>query len=213
MCSCGAVPHLPAAVARIFWANYFGCARPVRLGWQLLLDHAQYLAIHLENIVEREARCAFMSIYDSAEEQFRAPVFAQSGAVVTVLPIRFGDCDLAGIAYYPRLLALVDAAVEDWTLAIIGVDRATMHHRDHCGLPTLKLSTSFDRPCRLGEQLALSVRAVAVSARSVTLDLSGRVGGELRFSAELVQVLIDTKSTRSRLWPDIWRERIAATIA
>lgn len=128
------------------------------------------------------------------------------------LPIRFGDCDFAGIAYYPRLLALVDAAIEDWTQAVLGVDRQTMHHAHHCGLPTRSLATDFARACRLGEQLALSVAVQAVSARSVTLGIVAEVDGEACFSAVLVQVPIDTRTTRARLWPEDWRARLEASI-
>lgn len=129
------------------------------------------------------------------------------------LPVRFGDCDFAGIAYYPRLLALVDAAIEDWTLAVLGVDRQTMHEAHHCGLPTRSLTTDFARACRLGERLDFSVAVQAVSARSVTLAVAAAVGREVRFTANLVQVPIDTRTTRARAWPQDWRNRLQACVA
>lgn len=128
----------------------------------------------------------------------------------TVLPIRFGDCDFAGIAYYPRLLALVDAAIEDWTLATIGVDRATMHGRDRYGLPTVRLTTSFAQPCRLGEEVTFAVRTSALGNSSITLDVSATVAGAPRFTAQLVQVLIDIDGARKVAWPTEWRHRLEA---
>ncbi|MFA5968793.1 MAG: thioesterase family protein [Sphingomonas sp.] len=127
-----------------------------------------------------------------------------------VLPIRFGDCDFAGIAYYPRLLALVDAAIEDWTSAVIGVDRATMHGRDRRGLPTVKLTTSFEHPCRLGEEVTFTVQTVAAGTSSVTLEISAEVAGAPRFTAQLVQVLMDIEHARKAPWPPEWRSRLEA---
>ncbi len=128
------------------------------------------------------------------------------------LPVRFGDCDFAGIAYYPRLLALVDAAIEDWTLAALGVDRQTMHRLHHCGLPTRSLSTDFARACRLGENLDIAVAVQAVSARSVTLRVAASVGLEVRFTAVLVQVPIDTRTTLACAWPQDWRARLEGCV-
>lgn len=134
-------------------------------------------------------------------------------AFTVTLPVRFGDCDPAAIAYYPRLLALVDAAIEDWTAAVIGVDRDQMHRRDRRGLPTVSLSTQFEAPCRLGERLDLSVDVTAITARSVTLGVTATVGGEARFSASLVQVLMDLDTGRAAPWPADWRTAMDAAMA
>lgn len=133
-------------------------------------------------------------------------------AFAVTLPVRFGDCDAAAIGYYPRLLALVDAAIEDWTVAVIGVDRQTMHQRDRLGLPTVSLSSAFTAPCRLGEQLDLRVDVTAIGARSVTLGVTATVAGSARFSVELVQVLMDLETSQSAPWPAAWRAAIAANI-
>lgn len=128
------------------------------------------------------------------------------------LPVRFGDCDFAGIAYYPRLLALVDAAIEDWTRAVIGLDRLTMHAEHRLGLPTIDLSTQFVRACRLGETLTFTVRVLALGETSVTLDVVASPGDEPRFNARLVQVLMDIDRRTKVRWPDDWRARIAAVL-
>ena len=129
------------------------------------------------------------------------------------LPIRFGDCDVAGIAYYPRLLALVDAAIEDWTMDAIGVDRATMHKRHRLGLPTLTLTTHFERPCRLGETITFTVTVATLGDSSITLDVAAQHAGDRRFSARLVQVLMDIESAQKVSWPDGWRSRVELAMA
>ena len=35
--------------------------------------------------------------------------------------LRFAQCDPAGIAYYPSYFEICDQAIEDWTVATIGI--------------------------------------------------------------------------------------------
>lgn len=129
------------------------------------------------------------------------------------LPVRFRDCDPAGIAYFPALLALADAAVEDWTPAATGWTRAEMHGRLRRGLPTADLRVTFAAPCRLGETLDFSVTPTALGRTSVTLAVAARCGCAPRFAATLAQVLIDLDSGRPMPWPSEARARIEPMIA
>lgn len=128
----------------------------------------------------------------------------------TTLPLRFAHCDHAGIAYYPRLLELVDAAIEDWTAATLGLDRAAMHGERGLGLPTVELRTRFERPCRLGEMLDLDVAVRAVGGSSVELGVTASVKGSPRFTAELTQVLMRLDTAAAEPWPEGWRARLHA---
>lgn len=125
-------------------------------------------------------------------------------------PVRFAHCDAAGIGYYPRLLELVDAAVEDWTAATLGVDRAEMHGRRGLGLPTVDLRTRFERPCRLGERLSVAVDVREVGGASVVLVVTATVEGDPRFAAELTQVLMRLDAAKATPWPEEWRGRLHA---
>jgi 4-hydroxybenzoyl-CoA thioesterase len=119
--------------------------------------------------------------------------------------LRFGDCDPAGMAYFPRLLALVDNAVEDWLVAAIGHDRAAMHVDQRIGLPTIQLQTGFSQACRLGETLDIAIIPTRLGATSITLDASASVAGKPRFAATLVQVLVNLDTGKPRPWPAAWR--------
>jgi len=123
--------------------------------------------------------------------------------------VRFGDCDPAGIAYFPRLLALVDNAVEDWLVATIDLDRAAMHLDQHLGLPTVELTTHFVQPCRLGDILGITIAATHVGATSITLAADANVDGQQRFSVRLVQVLIELETGKPCTWPAAWRNVLA----
>lgn len=126
--------------------------------------------------------------------------------------VRFADCDPAGIAYFPRLLALLDAAIEDWTPVATGVSRGDMHRLHGFGLPTGSLQTRFSAPARLEEQLDIRVRLRRVGHSSIGLDADVRCGGTARFSATLDQVLVQLADGRPHAWPPAWRARLDASL-
>lgn len=123
-------------------------------------------------------------------------------------PVRFAHCDPAGIAYYPRLFELVDAAIEDWTAAVLGVARAEMHGPRRLGLPTVDLHADFTAPCRLGEMLAIAVDVGEVGNSSVALTATATAGAAPRFAVRLKQVLMNLDTLRAEPWPAQWRERL-----
>lgn len=122
--------------------------------------------------------------------------------------VRFADCDPAGIAYYPRLLELVDAAIEDWTPYATGVSRRAMHQQHRLGLPTAKLATDFTRPVLQDDALDLAVGLGDIGVTSIKLTVDARCNGEPRFLARLTQVLIALDSGKPTPWPDGWRKQL-----
>lgn len=122
--------------------------------------------------------------------------------------VRFAHCDPAGIAYYPRLIELVDSAIEDWTPHGTGVSRRAMHLDLALGLPTAAIETRFEHPCRLGEYLDIAVEVQAVGTSSVALAVTATCKGAPRFSATLTQVLIELGTGRPTRWPPEWRARL-----
>ena len=123
-------------------------------------------------------------------------------------PLRFGHCDPAGIGFYPRYFELCDAAIEDWTAAVLGVDRRTMHLDQGLGLPTVRLHVDFSKPSRLGDQLAFAVRTMRIGNSSVDLYLTVTCADETRFVAHYTLVLTHLAAGQSSPWPAAWRERL-----
>jgi len=122
-------------------------------------------------------------------------------------PIRFGHCDPAGIAYFPRLFELVDAAIEDWTARTL-VSRAELHGPWRLGLPTVGLHATFSAPCRLGETLDIAVVHGVAGGASIELAATATVAGVLRFAVTLKQVLMNLDTARPVPWPAAWREQL-----
>lgn len=129
---------------------------------------------------------------------------------VTRTPLRFAHCDPAGIAYYPRYFEIVDAAVEDWTEAALGVSRAAMHRDMALGTPAVELSASFAAIGLHGDLLDVAIGVETVGRTSLTLAIGVTCGGDPRFTARLKIVLIDLKSMKAVPWPDDWRARLEA---
>jgi 4-hydroxybenzoyl-CoA thioesterase len=124
------------------------------------------------------------------------------------LPLRFAHCDPAGIAYYPRLFELCDAAVEDWTAAVLPAPRRDMHEQLGLGLPSVDLRAEFVAPSRLGDLLSFAVAVERLGRSSIDLRIDASCGGEPRFSISCRQVLMRLASGRSEPWPAPWRARI-----
>ena len=123
-------------------------------------------------------------------------------------PLRFSHCDPAGIAYYPRLLELCDAAIEDWTASVLGVPRRILHLEMSRALPTVDLRASFFAPCRLGDLLDIDVAIEAIGRTSLDLSAAVSSEGEKRFGARYTQVLMNMTDSRPVPWPDDWRMRL-----
>ncbi|MFW2543647.1 acyl-CoA thioesterase [Primorskyibacter sp. 2E107] len=118
--------------------------------------------------------------------------------------VLFRHCDPARIMFFPRMLELVNDAVENfferelgWPFHDIHPDRA---------VPTVEISTRFNAPCRLGEQLVLWIEPTAIGRTSLTLKTTGKVDEDPRF--ETVQTLVCIASDgRPTPWPDTVRAR------
>lgn len=131
----------------------------------------------------------------------------------TSLPLRFAHCDPAGIAFYPRYFELCDATIEDWTAAVLGIDRRTLHLDMGLGLPTVSLHAEFATPSRLGDRLDFTVAVTRAGRSSVDLAVAIACAGQPRFSVRYTQVLIDLAQGRSRPWPPELLDRLNKEIS
>lgn len=126
------------------------------------------------------------------------------------VPVRFGDCDPAGIVFYPRYFEMFNNLVEDWCAAGLGIPFRELILERGMGLPTVSVQTDFVAPSTLGEELRaeLSVAKIGRSSITVAIRLLGPGGAE-RVRATLVLVLMDRKQGGAMPIPDAMRARIA----
>jgi len=125
-------------------------------------------------------------------------------------PVRFAHCDPAMIVYYPRYFELCDAAVEDWTAAVLKLDRAAMHGTQGLGLPTVRLEAQFTAPSRLGDVLDFAISIRRIGNSSVDLDIRISCAGQPRVTMEARLVLLDLDQACARVWPPDMLERLQA---
>ncbi|MBP1849618.1 thioesterase family protein [Rhizobium halophytocola] len=127
----------------------------------------------------------------------------------TQRPLRFGDCDPSGIAYFPSYLNILVGVVEEFFEAV-GTPWDTMIAERRMGTPTLKLDLTFVRPGIHGDLMDFEIAVKRVGNSS--LDLSHRISckGELLWSAEqrLVATSLDTHT--SCPWPDDMRKAFSS---
>jgi len=123
-------------------------------------------------------------------------------------PLRFGDCDPSGIAYYPSYLNLLNGVVEDFWLHL-GFPWTELIDKRRIGTPTVHLECDFVRPSRLGDLLTFELAATKVGRSS--LHLSHRVGaaGEMRWTATHVLVATDLETHSACAWPGDVRAALA----
>ena len=126
--------------------------------------------------------------------------------------VRFQHCDPAGIVFFPRYFEMVNATVEEWFAARLGLSFAEIHGPLRAGVPTAALRADFAAPSRLGDLLDWTLTALRLGRSSCELHLRATCGPKLR--AEFVQTLvwIDMDSGRARSWPEALRASIAQEI-
>jgi 4-hydroxybenzoyl-CoA thioesterase len=116
-------------------------------------------------------------------------------------PLRFGDCDPSGIAYYPSYLRILDGAIEDF-FADLGAPRAHMIDAMRVGTPTVTLNLVFERPGFQGDDLTIDIRVTRLGRSSLDLAHTVSARGETLFTAIHRLVATSLETHTSCAWPD-----------
>ncbi|MCO4743825.1 MAG: acyl-CoA thioesterase [Proteobacteria bacterium] len=108
------------------------------------------------------------------------------------LTVRFGDCDPAGIAYFPRIYDWFHQAMETWFAEHLGTPYDVAIREWKLGFPAVKSEAEFKVPCALGDSLRIELTVPRLGTRS--LDLAYRIHGEdgvLRATGQTTVVIVD----------------------
>lgn len=84
------------------------------------------------------------------------------------LRVSFGDCDPAGIVFYPNIFAWFDRSFHDW-LRSFGGHAALCDRLDAMGIGLMDVSARFRRPMGDGDEITVSLTVDAWQDRSLTL--------------------------------------------
>lgn len=123
--------------------------------------------------------------------------------------IRFGYCDPAGIAYFPRLDELLNGLFEDWCTAV-GFPLDALVLREQRGFPLVHATTEYEAPLRFGDRVRLIQHVHAIGTSSLTLDVAIQRGDTRCLSARHVRVMTSLATQRSTSLPAALRARFAS---
>lgn len=126
----------------------------------------------------------------------------------TQRPLRFGDCDPSGIAYFPAYFDILNGVVEEFW-GWLGFPWSQLIGTRRIGLPTAHLESDFVKPSRFGDMLDFALTAARLGERSLHLAHRISAAGEPRWSAKQVVVVTDLDTHRSRPWPEDLRDALA----
>jgi len=123
--------------------------------------------------------------------------------------VRFGDCDPAGIVFYPRYFEMVNTVVEDWWTNL-GMPWTEMIEGRRIGTPVSHVETNFLRPSRMGERLEfrLSVESIGRSSVRFRHRVLGPAGEE-RIKIRQRMVCVSLETSLPIAWPTQMRSLLA----
>lgn len=117
----------------------------------------------------------------------------------TLINVRFGDCDPAGLVYYPVLFHYCHAAMEEFFAARCGTSYARLLAERRLGFPTVNVRAEFFVPIVYGDETEVEVWASDVGRTSVTFEYRLRRASDRTLCARAthVQVAMDLEERRA----------------
>jgi len=125
------------------------------------------------------------------------------------LRIRFGQCDPAGIVYFPQYLVMLNGLLEDWFTDGLGVSYAELLGPRRVGTPTVRLEVDFKAISRPGDEVVLGLQVNRLGRSSLVVDVDCRAGDELRLAARKVLVFTSLDTHKPIAAPDDVRRAIS----
>ncbi len=102
--------------------------------------------------------------------------------------VSFGDCDPAGIVFYPNVYAWFDRTFHDW-LRRFGGHGALCRDLDAVGLGLMEANARFRRPMCDGDVLSLTLSIEDWGRKTLHLSYEGRVGEHVTVAGSEVRGL------------------------
>ncbi len=125
--------------------------------------------------------------------------------------ILLDDCDAAGVAFGPRVVALAHAAYEN-ALFDAGIDLAALIRAGELALPYIHLDSEFRAPLRHGDAAELTVSCARLGTTSYTIRTAIAVGGTACAVVTQTHVAIDPRTRTKIELPDALRRALTTFI-
>jgi 4-hydroxybenzoyl-CoA thioesterase len=105
--------------------------------------------------------------------------------------VRFDECDMAGIVFFPNYLIMFNHLFEDWFSDELRIPLGDYHSERKSGLPLLNLKVSFQKPSRVGDVLAWELEVRKLGVKSLILGARASCQGEERIEIETTMVAVN----------------------
>lgn len=112
----------------------------------------------------------------------------------TSQPVTFGDCDPAGIVFYPNYFAWFDRTFHDW-LRAFGGHAKVCESIGALGLGLMEVNAKFRTPSRDGDVLEIALSVVAWERKTLQLSYEGTIDGRTAVLGQEVRGLFKTSQT------------------
>ncbi|KQV65291.1 thioesterase family protein [Rhizobium sp. Root1220] len=116
-------------------------------------------------------------------------------------PLRFGDCDPSGIAYFPSYLNILVGVLEDY-FASLGFPWKALIADRRIGIPTLRLDLTFSSPGFQGDELQFEIAVRGIGRSSLDLEHVVSANGKRLWTARHRVVATSLDTHQSLAWPD-----------
>lgn len=129
----------------------------------------------------------------------------------TELTVRFGDCDRAGIAYYPVIFHYCHVAFEEFFERGVGIPYPSLVTDRHLGFPMGHVDATFESPFQYGMKVIALVEVLKVGTKSTQwrYTFSDRATGRRLARCVADTVAVDMRTFTSTAVPDDVRAAFA----
>lgn len=104
------------------------------------------------------------------------------------IKVRFGDCDPAGLVYYPVIFHYCHVAMEEFFAERCGIGYHALLAEEGLGFPTVKVEAEFFVPLVYGDEAEIGISIVRLGRSSLTLEYNVRRVGDNALCARSTQV-------------------------
>lgn len=129
----------------------------------------------------------------------------------TRINVRFGDCDPAGLVYYPVIFNYFHVAMEEFFAARCGTSYERLMREQGIGFPTVSAQTEFIAPIVYGDEIEIEISVSRVGASSATFEYAARRASDQspRARSTQVQVAMSLDTRRAVPVPEALRRAFA----
>ncbi len=128
-------------------------------------------------------------------------------AFATVMQVRFGHVDPAGIAYFPRIYDYVHDVFEEVWENHVGTRYYHLLLERGIGFPLVHSEVDFKGPLRFGDRPVVSVTCFHLGRSSLGLRYVFRLADEVCVDARMTTACVELEGMKAIGIPDEFRAR------